>query len=62
MANVIIILLIVAYCAWVIYTHFFKKKDGHKCSGICPGSRQCSSPLEEYYKHKNKMKHGNNHS
>ena len=28
MANVIIILLIVAYCAWVIYTHFFKKKDG----------------------------------
>ena len=37
MANVIIVLLIVTYCAWVIYTHFFRKKDGHKCSGICAG-------------------------
>ena len=34
MANVIIVLLIVTYCTWVIYTHFFRKKDGHKCSGI----------------------------
>ncbi len=50
MANVIIVLLIVAYCAWVIYTHFFRKKDGHKCSGICAGCSQCSSPLDDYYR------------
>ncbi len=26
MANVIIVLLIVTYCAWVIYTHFSERK------------------------------------
>ena len=61
MANVIIVLLIVAYCAWVIYTHFFRKKDGHKCSGICAGCSQCSSPLDDYYRDQKKMKERHNH-
>ena len=55
MANVIIVLLIVAY------THFFRKKDGHKCSGICAGCSQCSSPLDDYYRDQKKMKERHNH-
>lgn len=57
MVNVIIILLIAAYCGWVIYTHFFKKKDSHNCNGICAGCSQCSSPLEDYYRDQKKEKH-----
>ena len=55
MANVIIVLLIVTYCAWVIYTHFFRKKDGHKCSGICARSeerrvgKECRSRWSPYH-------------
>ena len=58
MANVIIVLLLAAYCAWVIYTHFFRKKDGQKCNGICAGGSQCSSPLDQYYKDQKKLKEG----
>lgn len=57
MVNVIIILLIGAYCGWVIYTHFFKKKDSHSCNGICAGCSQCASPLEDYYRDQKKEKH-----
>ena len=61
MAYVIIVLLIVTYCAWFINSHFFRMKDGHKCSGICAGCSQCSSPLDDYYRDQKKMKERHNH-
>ena len=61
MANVIIGLLFVAVGAWVSCTLFFRKKDGHKCSGICAGCSQCSSPLDDYYRDQKKMKERHNH-
>ena len=55
MVDLIIIIAIVAYCAWVIYTHFFKKSKDH-CNGICAGCSQCSSPFEDYRRDQKKLK------
>lgn len=33
-----------------------ERKDGHKCSGICAGCSQCSSPLDDYYRDQKKWK------
>ena len=45
----------------IMMQHFFRKKDGHKCSGICAGCSQCSSPLDDYYRDQKKMKERHNH-
>lgn len=60
MIDLIIILLLVAYCIWVIYSNFIKKKDNNSCSGICSSCSQCSSPFEDYYKDQKKLKEKEN--
>lgn len=51
LANIVIVLLIVGYCAYIIYTRLIKKKGG--CGGDCAGCSGCSSHTD-FNKHSHK--------
>ena len=58
LVDIFIILILAAYCGWVLYKHFKKSDD---CTHVCSSCSATSCHLTEYTKQINKIRQENHH-